>query len=137
MFVGVLGESVASEESVPGGLLPSVAPGVSPFVPSVGALSVGASEVPEAFGTVVEPGSVGEGGTGDGGAGTVGFTGVLVVCPALGVTEGTPLGAPSLPLGVWALDEQPARPRPATDNNNTDGRYGFIRVPAQARLGLS
>jgi hypothetical protein len=129
-LVGVFGASLVSEESPPDGLLPSLTVVVVPPVLLMVALSEGLSDdVPDAAGTVDDPGWVTAGVTEDDGAGA----GVFVGIPALDVTEGTTLGPGPLPLGVEDCDEQPATNQgPATDKSNTDGKNDFIRVPGAA-----
>lgn len=127
-LVGVFGASLVSDESPPDGSLPSLAVVVVP---------TGASEVPDAAGMVDDPGWVTAGGAEVDGAGAGVFPDVFGAVPALDVTEGTPLGAPPLPLGVEDCDEQlAANQGPATDKSNTDGKNDFMRVPGAAGARL-
>ena len=134
---GVSGESVVSDESITGVVPSSLAVVVVSPLLLTDALSEGLSDVPGVSGMVDGPGSgsVTVGGAEDCGVGAGVTSEVFVGVPALGVTEGTMLGAGSpLPLGAEDCDEQPkASPRPETDKSNTDGKNDFIRVPERRR----
>lgn len=134
---GVSGESVVSVESITGVVPSSLAVVVVSPLLLTDALSEGLSDVPGTSGMVDGPGSgsVTVGGAEDCGVGAGVTSEVFVGVPALGVTEGTMLGAGSpLPLGAEDCDEQPkASPRPETDKSNTDGKNDFIRVPERRR----